>query len=418
MATVSAKVYEHHKRSDGTYNVKICVYHRKQRKFIDTNHFVVKKQLTSKLTIKDSFILNLVEAQLIGYRKTISELGDKLIFFTAEDLRNYLCDKDEEVDFIKFCEQHIANLRSEGREGTANNHRAIRNSLIDYFRRAEVSINEINSNMLISYEKFLRGERKMERLDSIGRLRPKVEAGLSDSGLHNHMRDLRTLFNAARNRYNNEDLGLYKIKHYPFKKYKIGSPPLTKKRNNKIDEVLAIRDCSVIPESRTELARDLYMLSLYLCGMNAVDIYNLTSDNIKNGRIEYNRSKTEARRRDNAFISIKIVAEAKPLLDKYLEKLKERYVSSNGLNAALAKGMKEVCKLTGLKGVTLYWARHTFASTARNECRVSKDDIALALNHIDNGHQTTDIYIAKDWSIIDDVQAKVLKSIRNRKNGR
>lgn len=26
MATVSAKVYEHHKKTDGTYNVKIC-YH-------------------------------------------------------------------------------------------------------------------------------------------------------------------------------------------------------------------------------------------------------------------------------------------------------------------------------------------------------------------------------------------------------
>jgi len=32
MATVSAKVYEHHKKADGTYNVKIRVYHKEEKK--------------------------------------------------------------------------------------------------------------------------------------------------------------------------------------------------------------------------------------------------------------------------------------------------------------------------------------------------------------------------------------------------
>lgn len=44
---------------------------------------------------------------------------------------------------------------------------------------------------------------------------------------------------------------------------------------------------------------------------------------------------------------------------------------------------------------------------ARNDCRMSKDDVALALNHVDEGNRTTDIYIAKDWRIVDDVQRKV-----------
>ena len=43
---------------------------------------------------------------------------------------------------------------------------------------------------------------------------------------------------------------------------------------------------------------------------------------------------------------------------------------------------------------------------------MSKDDIALALNHIDNGHRTTDIYIAKDWRIVDEVQLKVVSLLR------
>jgi hypothetical protein len=38
------------------------------------------------------------------------------------------------------------------------------------------------------------------------------------------MRDLRTLFNAPKGKYNDDDLGIIRIPHYPFKKYKIGTP--------------------------------------------------------------------------------------------------------------------------------------------------------------------------------------------------
>ncbi|MCC2598308.1 site-specific integrase [Sphingobacterium sp. FBM7-1] len=412
MATVSAKVFEHHKKADGTYNVKICIHHKDQRKYLDTVHFVVRKQLTKSNKVKDPFIADKVEQQLRDYRKEISELDDRLDFFTAESLRDYLRDKNEDIDFIKFCQQHIEILKGEGRTGTANNHRKIRNSLVDYFNRSAVSIKEINSNMLLAYERYLRSERTMTRINQLGNEVITKEKGLSDSGLHNQMRDLRTLFNAARDHYNNEDLGIYRIKHYPFKKYKIGSPPLTKKRNNTLEQVLTIRDCVTKPGSRAELAKDLYMLSFYLCGINAVDLYQITERDVRNGRLDYNRSKTQGKRKDNAFISIKIVDEAKPLLEKYLGKLRERYSSANALNWALCKGMEQLRKLTGIPELTLYWARHTFANTARNDCRMSKDDVALALNHVDEGNRTTDIYIAKDWKIVDDVQRKVIMQLR------
>ena len=108
----------------------------------------------------------------------------------------------------------------------------------------------------------------------------------------------------------------------------------------------------------------------------------------------------------------KIVDEAKPLLEKYIGKLAERYSTIGNLKKALSKEMAEICRLTGLSEVTFYWARHTFGNTARNECRMSKDDIALALNHVDEGNRTTDIYIAKDWKIVDDVQRKVISQFR------
>jgi integrase len=262
--------------------------------------------------------------------------------------------------------------------------------------------------MLLDYERFLKSDRVMMRINQLGREVETKEKGLSESGLHNHMRDLRTLFNAACNKYNNEDLGLYRIKHYPFKKYKVGSAPITKKRNISIEQVNQIKDCIIKAGSRAELSRDLFMLSFYLCGMNAVDLYHLRLKNIKNGRIDYNRAKTEGRRKDNAFISIKLIDEAKPIITKYIELLSCRYNTYGGLDTALSKGMEQLRKITGIDDITFYWARHTFANTARNACRMSKDDVALALNHIDEGHRTTDIYIAKDWKIVDEVQAKVV----------
>jgi hypothetical protein len=116
MATVNAVVYEHHKKTDGTYNVKIKIFHQKKRAHIETSHFVSAKQLNSDLQIKDKFILKLLEVTLENYRQSISELGERLDFFTAEQLRDYLLEKDKPIDFIEFCSRHIEALRESNRD--------------------------------------------------------------------------------------------------------------------------------------------------------------------------------------------------------------------------------------------------------------------------------------------------------------
>lgn len=60
---------------------------------------------------------------------------------------------------------------------------------------------------------------------------------MQTGGIYSHMRDLRTLFKEARRIYNNEDIGVVKIKHYPFKVYKIGAPPKPQKRNISAEQV-------------------------------------------------------------------------------------------------------------------------------------------------------------------------------------
>ena len=124
--------------------------------------------------------------------------------------------------------------------------------------------------------------------------------------------------------------------------------------------------------------------------------------------------KTKAKRRDRAFISIKITDEMKPILEKYIGKLHGRFSSATGMNSALSQGFNKICQGLEIPRISFYWGRHSFATIARNKCRKSKDDVALALNHVDETRKTTDIYIEKDWGILDEVQNAVIGLLRDK----
>ncbi|MGN6179587.1 MAG: site-specific integrase [Mucilaginibacter sp.] len=328
----------------------------------------------------------------------------ELVSWLVEDQAN------DYIDFIAFGRSYTASLRKGGHIGSANNLNTVLNSLCDYFKITTVEITKINSFMLPEYESYLRSERKLTRTNQFKKQVTYLVKGMSNAGVYNHMRDLRLLFNAARDKYNDEDRGIIKIRHYPFKKYKIGEAPASKKKARTIDEVVAIRDFECAPGSRAQLGRDMFMLSFYLCGMNSVDIYNYEGKGEK--RVEYCRAKTTDRRKDKAFISIKLIPEARIILKQYAGELKSRYADAKNFNKAINKGLSQIAITLNLSSLTHYDARHSVGTWARNICRFSKDDVAMALNHIDQGRKTTDIYIDTDWTIIDELQNDIANLIR------
>src|SRR5205823_1419513 len=147
------------------------------------------------------------------------------------------------------------------------------------------------------------------------------------------------LFKAAMKHYNKPKIDYMPIPHDPFKNFKIVSPPETKKRNLQVEYLRMLVNYQAEPGSRIEMAKDMFLLSLYLCGMNAVDFYHLGKQNVINGRVEYNRTKTESRRKDEAFISIKLVRPAKKLLEKYLGIPALRYSTFENFDHALNEGL-------------------------------------------------------------------------------
>jgi hypothetical protein len=58
--------------------------------------------------------------------------------------------------------------------------------------------------------------------------------------------------------------------------------------------------------------------------------------------------------------------------------------------------------------LSIYYARHSWATIARNKCRISKSDVDECLNHVIPENRIADTYIEKDWSFIDDANRKVL----------
>lgn len=117
------------------------------------------------------------------------------------------------------------------------------------------------------------------------------------------------------------------MKHYPFHEYKLVEIPANTKKKLNIKQIKTIRDLALPSGGRLELARDFFMLSFYLCGMNAVDMYRIPPVDNPTRRIDYNRSKTKNRRKDRAFISVGIPKDAMDLYNQYAGKLQNRYAS-------------------------------------------------------------------------------------------
>ncbi|MBE8712571.1 tyrosine-type recombinase/integrase [Sphingobacterium hungaricum] len=397
MASISATILKHHKKQSGSWNVKIRISHKGKSVYIDTSIVAKKEDLDTKLRLKKLFIDRYASVELNRLREVINTLGVRADIMSADQIKSILTRKGEEMDFFSFfdeyCEKH------NGRINTMIKRKSSVARLKEFVGSDRLSPLDIKSKFLSDFQDFLKTP---IRSDAVAR------GSRSNRTILNIIIDIQVIFNLMRDRFNDEDTGEIRIPNDPFRKLDKVVPKKSLNRNLTVSQIKSIRDIDLDNESDV-ISRGLYMLSFYLCGINSVDLLeNLTDEKID--RLSYNRSKTESKREDNAFISISIPDEARDLVIKYAGFIQRRYKSAKTLNNRLSESLKSIGKKLNIENLTFYSARHSFATLARNECRFSKDDVAAALNH--SSTTITDTYIAKDWSIIDDVQNGVLKLLR------
>lgn len=413
MATIQYKIFSHHKKNDGTFNVKYCLTHKGKQLYHSSAHFAKLSELRKKgksYVIRPSYLLEAVESDVSMYRKRITELGESISGMDAREILNRITESrgTGSIDFVLFSRKHIESLVAEGREGYAFTLRGTLNTLIDFFDSEAIPVTSITSAVLRDFEKYIRTERNIKRMGGQGKLITKRVPASDNTGVNITMGKLRVLFNACRAAHNTETN--IRIPGNPFEFYKIPRANMARKRGGDLDadDIMAIRDYPAAPGSLAELGRDIFLMSFYLCGMNAIDIYHYSGP--RTGRVEYERAKTRSRRMDSAFISIMVVEQVVPLLDQYTVKyLHRRYAKYPYFITAINSGLAAISEAAlGGRPLTFYHARHTFATLAYNKCGFSKDWIAQALNHSDRSLLMTERYIAADWSVVDKVQAGVL----------
>ena len=194
-------------------------------------------------------------------------------------------------------------------------------------------------------------------------------------------------------------------------------PPAPKREGDLTrEQLLAIADWKPsLPawrSGRMEQARDCFLLSLFLAGMNSADLY--AAARLSEGWVlEYERSKTRTRRADHALQRIHVPEFLRPLVDKYRDRTGERvfnfhlrYANHKEFNRALNKGLKEVGAGCGILGLYFYQARHSFATIAHNELRYSMEDVGKCLTHVPVMKVTAG-YVREDYSIVDEVNKAV-----------
>lgn len=80
---------------------------------------------------------------------------------------------------------------------------------------------------------------------------------------------------------------------------------------------------------------------------------------------------------------------------------------------AINKGLDVIsCELNLHCNLTSNWARHSWASIARNKAGVPKADIDFCLGHVNNDYKMADIYIDIDYSVFDKSNRAVLDVLK------
>lgn len=314
--------------------------------------------------------------------------------------------KKTSESLFSFMNLLIALLLKNGQYRTMQHYKATLNSYMRFRAGKDISFNEIDAQEMQSYEAYLKNV-------------AKVCSNTSSF----YLRILRATYNKA------VEKGFTQQQN-PFKNVYTGIAK-TRKRAIPTDSISSIKQLNSTQKLtlQQELARDTFLMCFYLRGISFIDLAHLRKSDLKDGYISYTRSKTGQR------LSIRWEKEMQEIVDKYQAQTSSSpylfpFLASdtNRKNGAIQDKRQDELRLyhnaesrityhlkkLGVKmgiqdKLTLYVARHSWATTARDK-NISISIISEALGH--NSEAATQIYLRSiQTSEVDDANAKVLASL-------
>lgn len=170
--------------------------------------------------------------------------------------------------------------------------------------------------------------------------------------------------------------------------------------------------CARLNTINKECARDIALMSFYLCGVNLLDLYEM--DIPKNGEVVYVRHKTI--RKNKRAIHVRIENELQVLLSKYqgaktMLRFKEDYASYETFQRRMNLALKKVSEDIGID-ISMAKIRRTWATIA-GELECPDYIINKSMGHMDNSvndrsYRDYKWVLTAKWNrkVIDHVQAQ------------
>ena len=380
MLTIKAEIKRSELKVDGTYNVKIRFTLDRKVKRLSTNLFVTQQDLTKSLKFKeDTSIKREIDRLVLYYREQCLKLQLDQNHYSLDEIIEFLNgeqEKQQTIDFIKFSREWIASTTIKG----APNYTTAINALVRFVGKEELDINLITLDFLEQFKAFLIGERDARTK----KLMQQGKRVTSNRTLSLYLVSIKKLFNEAKRKFNKKDKNLILIPNSPFEDFKIPKQEATRKRAIPADIIkkvwkLPYKDMKKGYKSpcRYNLAKDCFILSFCLMGINSADLYNATE--MRGNTIIYNRTKTKARRLDGAKMMVDIPKIVQPLIDKYKDSTGKRlfnfyqyYGDEKTFNKAINSGLKEIGAILEVDDLEYYAARHSWATIALNKVGIDK----------------------------------------------
>lgn len=374
-------------RKDGTIPVAIKISHHNVRKKFLTDIIVRPGEygkVGGVMKVKSKTRMREILNRVNEYQQKAFEYEMDNYNATAQDILEVLTGKKKtgDIDFFEFAEEYLAGADIKGKK----NYTTMLNSLARYIGVRRLPFACMDFKLLDGYMRSLADKPRAQTL---------------------YLGAIRHLHNQARLRYNTDTETL--ISPTLFERFKVPRQQMKGQRAISVEVLRAV--IGYRGTGRAQLARDCFVLSFLLMGMNSADMYDNDAV-LRDNRLCYHRKKTRGRRTDGAYIEIDVLPDAAMLMEKYRGKksvfsFRERYCNEQEFNRALNKGLKKMCEDMGIDKLQFYQARHTWASVAYNDLNIDKGVVNDALIHIDKDMRVTDLYIKKDFTRINEANRKV-----------
>ena len=410
MITFKAIVISNNRRKDGTYPVKIRVTFKGVSRRLPTTLVCTTNDLTRSLKIKSASILNKSDELISRMRNAVKDLSpfdldNKDVDWVVSNIKDSLTQEDFHLDFFEWSDRYILTKA----ETTRRAYSCALNTLERFLGRRSLDINDISRSLLLEFMDKVDGEKKMHYNVKTGQVEESKADKIPKGASTRHLAKLEHLFNAAKEKYNDEDSGRILIPRSPFSKI-IKVYPVSNGQSNLGQELMQRIISSQVDNDVMRTALDIFIVSFGLMGANMADLYYAKP--VKEEWV-YNRQKTSSRRADRAEMRVIIPEQLKPYLERlkgkggwWLNRLHEFASSKDFATARVNRCLKKWCEDNEVEVFTFYAARHTFASLARKE-GVDKSTIDDCLGH-KGSFQVADIYAEKAWGLMQEANRKVL----------